>query len=216
MYWSTERLAKSQLIPKLYKKKCLCCNANVPETIEHILLGCGRWAAIFTETIDKYILRLYKLAINNNNQPLMQAKMQLSKKSLLQLRNEKKPNMPPSMELETAKFIYCIHVAWTLILNGIKCSPTPLSRCPEVVNGAKESIEYSSNIPEMYETPLTLYKDKKSSTMLSFPAICRISALNSDNSCNHLVALRKLDRGNNRQCFSSTLKAISLGLLEAS
>ncbi|PVU90399.1 hypothetical protein BB561_004904 [Smittium simulii] len=45
-YWTTERLAKSQLIAKLYREKCPCCNANVPENIEHILLGCSRWAAI--------------------------------------------------------------------------------------------------------------------------------------------------------------------------
>ncbi|PVU93505.1 hypothetical protein BB561_003249 [Smittium simulii] len=137
-YWSTEQLAKSQLIPKLYKEKCPCCNANVPETIEHILLGCSRWAAIRAETISKFIPRLYKLAMNNNNQTLMQAKMQLvgkllrgeSKKSLLQLRKEKESNVPSSMELETAKFIDGIRVARALILNGIKCLPTPLNRCP--------------------------------------------------------------------------------------
>ncbi|PVU95758.1 hypothetical protein BB561_001601 [Smittium simulii] len=100
--------------------------------------GCSRWAAIRAETIDKFIPRLYKLAIDDNNQPLMQAKMQLvgkllggeSKKSLLQLRKEKESNVPLSMELETAKFMDGIRVARTLILDGIKCSPTPLNRCP--------------------------------------------------------------------------------------
>ncbi|PVU94225.1 hypothetical protein BB561_002727 [Smittium simulii] len=68
----------------------------------------------------------------------MKAKMQLvgkllgweSKKTLLQLQKEKKPNMPPSMELETAKFMDGIRVARTLILDRIKCLPTPLNRCP--------------------------------------------------------------------------------------
>ncbi|PVU90502.1 hypothetical protein BB561_004841 [Smittium simulii] len=137
-YWSIERLANSQLISKLYKKKCPCYNANVPETIEHILLGCGRWAAIRAEKIDKFIPRLYKLAINNNNQPPIKAKMQLvgnlfvgeSKKSLLQLQKKKESNVPLSIGLETAKFMDGICVAQTLILNGIKCSITPLSRCP--------------------------------------------------------------------------------------
>ncbi|PVU90871.1 hypothetical protein BB561_004676 [Smittium simulii] len=45
-YWTTERLAKSQLIAKLYREKCPCCNANFPGTIEHILIDCYRWAAI--------------------------------------------------------------------------------------------------------------------------------------------------------------------------
>ncbi|PVU95553.1 hypothetical protein BB561_001761 [Smittium simulii] len=116
-YWSTEQLEKSQLISKLYKKKCPCCNANFPETIEHILLGCSRWAAIRAETIRKFIPRLYKLTINNNNQPLMQDKIQLEKKS----------NVPLSMELETAKFMDGIRVPRALILDGIKCSPTPLN-----------------------------------------------------------------------------------------
>ncbi|PVU97839.1 hypothetical protein BB561_000282 [Smittium simulii] len=127
-YWSTERLAKSQLIPKLYEEKCPCCNVNVPEIIKHILLGCGRWAAIRAETIDKFLPQLYKLAINNNNQLLMEAKMQLLSKLLEG--GKKESNMPLSMELETAKFMDGIHVARTLILDGIKCSPTPLNQCP--------------------------------------------------------------------------------------
>ncbi|PVU92850.1 hypothetical protein BB561_003576 [Smittium simulii] len=137
-YWTTERLAKSQLISKIYRKKCPCCNVNVPENIKHILLYCKRWAAIRSEKIGQFIPRLFRICNDNNNEPLTQAKIKLvgkllggeSKKSLLQLRKEKKPNMLPSMELETAKFMDGIRVARTLILDGIKCSPTPLNRCP--------------------------------------------------------------------------------------
>ncbi|PVU90352.1 hypothetical protein BB561_004905, partial [Smittium simulii] len=127
-YWTTERLAKSHLISKIYRKKCPCCNVNVPENIEHILIDCKRWAAIRSEKIGQFIPRLFRICNDNNNEPLTQAKMKLvgkllggeSKKSLLQLRKKKKPNMLPSMELETAKFVDGIRVARTLILDGIK------------------------------------------------------------------------------------------------
>ncbi|PVU86750.1 hypothetical protein BB561_006571 [Smittium simulii] len=101
-YWTTERRAKSQLIAKMYREKCPCCNANVPETIEPILIDCYCWTTIG------------------------------SKKSLLQLRKEKESNMLPSMELQIAKLMGGIRVARTLIFNGIKRSPTPLSQCPWV------------------------------------------------------------------------------------
>ncbi|PVU96773.1 hypothetical protein BB561_000976 [Smittium simulii] len=71
------RPAKSQLILKLYKEKCSYCNANVPETIKNVLLGCGRWKAICAKKSKNLYLRLYRPAINNNNRPLNQAKMQL-------------------------------------------------------------------------------------------------------------------------------------------
>ncbi|PVU97667.1 hypothetical protein BB561_000412 [Smittium simulii] len=51
LYWTIEQLAKSQFISKIYRKKCPCCNTNVSENIEHILIDCKRWAAIRTEKI---------------------------------------------------------------------------------------------------------------------------------------------------------------------
>ncbi|PVU86387.1 hypothetical protein BB561_006722, partial [Smittium simulii] len=127
-YWTTERLAKSHLISKIYREKCPCCNVNVPENIEHILIDCKRWAAVRSETIGQFIPRLFRICNDNNNEPLTQAKMKL----------EKKPNMPPSMELETAKFMDGIRVARTLILDGIKCSPTPLNQCPSAPTSLKQ------------------------------------------------------------------------------
>ncbi|PVU89463.1 hypothetical protein BB561_005339, partial [Smittium simulii] len=67
---------------------------------------------------------------NSNNTEILIVSTD-SKKSLLQLWKRKKPNVLPSMGLETAKFMDGIPVARTLILDGIKCSPTPLNRFPE-------------------------------------------------------------------------------------
>ncbi|PVU91265.1 hypothetical protein BB561_004496 [Smittium simulii] len=113
-YWTTERLAKSELISKIYRGKCPCWNVN------------------------QFIPRLFRICNDNINVPPIQAKMKLvgkllrgeSKKSLLQLRKEKKSIMQPSMVLETLMFMNGIRVARALILDGIKCSPTPLNRYP--------------------------------------------------------------------------------------
>ncbi|PVU88616.1 hypothetical protein BB561_005754 [Smittium simulii] len=137
-YWTTERLAKLQLISKIYREKCPCCNVNVPENLEHILIDCYRWAAIRSETIGQFIPRLFRICNDNKNEPLTQAKMKLvgkllggeSKKFLLQLQKKKMSNVPLSMELETAKLMYGICVARTLILDGIKFSPTPFNQFP--------------------------------------------------------------------------------------
>ncbi|PVU96212.1 hypothetical protein BB561_001332 [Smittium simulii] len=70
-----------------------------------------------------------------------------SKKSLLQLSKEKKINILPSIKLETAKFMYSIRVARTLILDGIKCSPTPLNRFPVESHTLKQ---VNSRAPKKY------------------------------------------------------------------
>ncbi|PVU85853.1 hypothetical protein BB561_006890, partial [Smittium simulii] len=139
-YWTTERPAKSELISKRYREKCPCCNVNAPKNIDHILLHCKRWAAIRSETIGQFIPRLFRICNHSNNELLTQAKIKLEKKS----------NVPLSMELETAKFMDSIRVARALILDGIKCSPTPLNQCPVEETDSdfepkKSSLDNSSN-----------------------------------------------------------------------
>ncbi|PVU97120.1 hypothetical protein BB561_000760 [Smittium simulii] len=67
----------SQLISKIYRGKCPCCNVNVTENIDHILLYYKRWAAIRSETIGQFIPRLFRICNDNNNEPLTQAKIKL-------------------------------------------------------------------------------------------------------------------------------------------
>lgn len=43
--WTGVKAADSKLISSKFKMVCPCCKANVPETIQHILLHCSKWAS---------------------------------------------------------------------------------------------------------------------------------------------------------------------------
>ncbi|PVV01889.1 hypothetical protein BB560_003679, partial [Smittium megazygosporum] len=110
-YWTAQRLAKAGLIPKM-------------------------WNSIRHETTISNIPRLYRTVTidqSTNNQALNQGRNIMVGKLLGG--SLKKPGRysPYMKELETGRFMNCIRVVRTLILDRIKCSPTPLNQCPVVV-----------------------------------------------------------------------------------
>ena len=38
------QLASAKKVPAVWRGRCPCCNEAVPETLDHFLLGCSRWA----------------------------------------------------------------------------------------------------------------------------------------------------------------------------
>ncbi|OMJ29871.1 hypothetical protein AYI69_g600, partial [Smittium culicis] len=44
-YWTAQRMANARIIDGAYKSECPFCKMKTPETVEHILLDCGRWTA---------------------------------------------------------------------------------------------------------------------------------------------------------------------------
>ncbi|PVV01590.1 hypothetical protein BB560_003986, partial [Smittium megazygosporum] len=140
-YWTAQRLAKAGLIPKMYIERCPFCNKNTPETIEHMLIECFRWNSIRHETTIFNIPRLYRTVTideSTNNQALNQGRNIMvgkllggeSKETRSLLAQSRDRYSPYMKELETGRFMNGIHVVRTLIIDRIKCSPTPLNQCP--------------------------------------------------------------------------------------
>ncbi|PVV02168.1 hypothetical protein BB560_003395, partial [Smittium megazygosporum] len=140
-YWTAQRLAKAGLIPKMYIERCPFCNKNTPETIEHMLIECFRWNSIRHETTIFNIPRLYRTVTidqSTNNQALNQGRNIMvgkllggeSKETRSLLAQSRDRYSPYMKELETGRFMNGIRVVRTLILDRIKCSPTPLNQCP--------------------------------------------------------------------------------------
>ncbi|PVU98889.1 hypothetical protein BB560_005592, partial [Smittium megazygosporum] len=155
-YWTAQRLAKAGLIPKMYIERCPFCNKNTPETIEHMLIECFRWNSIRHETTIFNIPRLYRTVTidqSTDNQALNQGRNIMvgkllggeSKETRSLLSQSRDRYSPYMKELETGRFMNGIRVVRTLILDRIKCSPTPLNQCPVALQGLN-TISYKANI----------------------------------------------------------------------
>ncbi|PVV02563.1 hypothetical protein BB560_002980, partial [Smittium megazygosporum] len=148
-YWTAQRLAKAGLIPKMYIERCPFCNKNTPETIEHMLIECFRWNSIRHETTMFNIPRLYRTVTidqSTNNQALNQGRNIMS-------RDRYSPYMK---ELETGRFMNGIRVVRTLILDRIKCSPTPLNQSIGSINKRDRSNSGDKVVPVYLVKPLTM------------------------------------------------------------
>ncbi|PVV02880.1 hypothetical protein BB560_002662 [Smittium megazygosporum] len=140
----------------MYIEWCPFCNKNTPETIEHMLIECFRWNSIRHETTIFNIPRLYRTVTidqSTNNQALNQGRNIMvgkllggeSKETRSLLAQSRDRYSPYMKELETGRFMNGIRVVRTLILDRIKCSPTPLNQCPVAQQLAKAEL-----IPKMY------------------------------------------------------------------
>jgi hypothetical protein len=64
--WTAQKAANARIIDAKWKHKCPCCNKNIPETLEHILLKCKRWHVerrVMSNKIDT-ALKKNKIKIN--------------------------------------------------------------------------------------------------------------------------------------------------------
>ncbi|PVU92578.1 hypothetical protein BB561_003740 [Smittium simulii] len=80
---TTERLAKSELISKIYREKYPCFNAIVSENYENILIDFKRWAVIRSKAIRQLIPNMSRSYNNKSNSSLIQAKIKLLSKLFL-------------------------------------------------------------------------------------------------------------------------------------
>ncbi|PVU85957.1 hypothetical protein BB560_000551, partial [Smittium megazygosporum] len=128
----------------MYIERCPLCNKNTPETIKHMLIECLRWNAIRHETTIFNIPRLYRTVTideSTNNQALNQGRNIMVGKLLGGGSLKKSGRYLPYMkDLETGRFMNGIRVVRTLILDRIKCPPTPLNQCPVDRNKLKSSL----------------------------------------------------------------------------
>lgn len=60
-FWFTRDLARSLILPESYKHKCVCCNSDVTENLEHLMLECRRFNNIRERIFPKLSNRLQNM-----------------------------------------------------------------------------------------------------------------------------------------------------------